>query len=132
MPLCINRPVFKEMSLATTLELLWNTITNKIQLKNNTTQFQTTGSTANTKRKVLATSASIYYPPRISSSHVIAYKMFLQELWQYKLKCDELLPAHLQQELNQLLQIINILLQQKLYRRFICSNAFNIQIIWIL
>jgi hypothetical protein len=59
---------------------------------------------------------------------VISYKIFLQKLWQDKLPWDELLPAHLQQEWNQLLQTIPQLPQIKIRRKVICSNATNIQI----
>jgi hypothetical protein len=49
-------------------------------------------------------------------------------LWQDKLQWDELLPAHLQQEWNQLFQTIPTLSQLKINRRVICSNATNIQL----
>jgi hypothetical protein len=49
-------------------------------------------------------------------------------LWQDKLQWDELLPTHLQQEWNQLLQTIPKLSQIKINRKVICSNATNIQI----
>ena len=55
---------------------------------------------------VLATTASIFDPLGLLSPAVIAYKIFLQKLWPDKLQWDELLPAHLQQEWNQLLQDI--------------------------
>jgi len=98
MLLSTNRPVFKEISSTTTLRLLWNATNDKFQVTNNTTQVQPTNSTASTKRKVLATTASIFDPLRLLSPAVIAYKIFLQKLWQDKLQCDELLPAQLQQE----------------------------------
>jgi len=50
------------------------------------------------------TTASIFEPLGLLSSAVIAYKIFLQELWQEKLQCDELLTAHLQQEIYKQLQ----------------------------
>jgi hypothetical protein len=49
-------------------------------------------------------------------------------LWQDKLQWDKLLPAHLQQERNQLLQTIPTLSQLKINRKVICSNATNIQL----
>ena len=55
---------------------------------------------------MLATTASIFDPLGLLSPAVIAYKIFLQKLWPDKLQWDELLPAHLQQEWNQLLQDI--------------------------
>ena len=79
-----------------TLGLLWNPKTDQLQVKNNTTQVQTTGSTASTKRKVLATTASIFDPLGLLS------KIFLQKLWQDNLKWDEPLPFHLQEQWNQL------------------------------
>jgi len=88
---------------------------------------QPTDSTANTNRRVLATTASIFDPLGLLSPAVIAYKIFLQKLWQDRLQWDELLPAHLQ-EWNHLLQTIPKLSQLKINRRVICSNAANIQI----
>jgi len=90
----------------TTLGLLWNPTNDQLQVKNTTTQVQPTNSTASTKRKVLATTASILDPLGLLNPAVIAYKIFLQKLWQDKLQWDELLPAHLQQEWNHLLQTI--------------------------
>jgi len=112
----------------TTLRLLWNPTTDQLQVKNNTTQVQPTDSTASTKRRVLATTASIFDPLRLLSPAVIACKTLLQKLWQDKLQWDELLPAHLQQEWNQLLQAIPKLSQIKIHRKVICSTATNIQI----
>ena len=85
-------------------------------------------STASTKRKVLATTASIFDPLGLLSPAVIAYKIFLQKLWQDKLQWDELLPVHLQQEWNQLHQTIPQLSQIKINRKVICSTATNLQI----
>jgi hypothetical protein len=84
-------------------------------------------STASTKRKVLATIASIFDPLGLLSPAVITYKTFLQKLWQDKLQWDELLPVHLQQDWNQLRQSIPQLSQIKINRKVI-SNATNIQI----
>jgi hypothetical protein len=89
---------------------------------------QTTSSTASTKRKVLAITASIFDPLGLLSPAVIAYKIFLQKLWQHKLQWDKLLPTHLQQEWNQLLQTIPTLSQLKINRKVICSYATNIQL----
>jgi len=88
----------------TTLGLLWNPAIDNFQVKNNTTQVQPTDSTASTNRKVLATTASIFEPLGLLSPAVIAYKIFLQRLWQDKLQWDKLLPAHLQQEIHKQLQ----------------------------
>jgi len=96
------------------------------QVMNNTTQVQQTNSTASTNRRVLATTASIFDPLGLLSPAVIAYKIFLQKLWQDRLQWDELLPAQLQQEWNQLLQSILKLSQLKFNRKVICSNAVNI------
>jgi len=108
------------------LGLLRNPTIDNFQVKNNTAQVQKTNSTASTKRRVLATTASIFDPLGLLSPAVIAYKIFLQKLWQDRLQCDELLPAHLQQEWNQLLQTIPKLSQLKIKRNGICSNAVNI------
>ena len=81
----------------TTLVLLWNPTADQLQVKNTTTQVQPTDSTASTKRRVLATTVSIFDPLGLLSPTAIAYKLFLQKLWQEKLQWDELLPAHLQQ-----------------------------------
>jgi len=112
----------------TTLGLLWNPTNDQLQVKNNTTQVQPTISTASTKRKVLATTALIFDPLGLLSPAVIAYKIFLQKLWQDKLQWDVLRPAHLQQEWNQLLQTISNLSQLKINRKVICSNAVNTHI----
>jgi hypothetical protein len=111
----------------TTLGLLWNPKNDKLQVKSSLTQMQQTNSTECTKRKVLAITAPIFDPLRLLSPAVIAYKIFLQKLWQDKLQWDKLLPAHLQQERNQLLQTIPTLSQLKFNRKVICSNATNIQ-----
>jgi len=112
----------------TTLGLLWNPTNDQPQVKNNTKQVQQTNSTAISKRRVLATTASIFDPLGLFSPAVIAYEIFLQKLCQEKLQWDELLPAHLQQEWNQLLQTIPKLSQLKINRNVICSNAVNIQL----
>jgi hypothetical protein len=112
----------------TTLGLLWNPKDDQLQVNSNLTAKQTTNSVASTKRKVLAITASIFDPLGLLSPAVIAYKIFLQKLWQDKLQWDELLPTHLQQELNQLLQTIPKLSQLKINRNVICPNATNIQI----
>jgi len=112
----------------TTLGLLWNPTNDQLQVKNNTTQMQQTNSTASTKRRVLATTASIVDPLGLLSPAVIAYKIFLQKLWQDRLKSDELIPAHLQQEWNQLIQTIPKLSQLNINRKVICSNAVNIHL----
>ena len=65
----------------TTLGLLRNPTNDQLQVKKNITQVQSTNSTASTKRKVLATTASIYDPLRLLSPAVSAYNMFLQKLW---------------------------------------------------
>ena len=104
MLLSTNHRVFKEISSTTTLGLLRNPTIDNFQVKNNTTQVQPTNFTASTKRKVLATTESIFDPLGLLSPAVIAYKIFLQKLWQDKLQWDELLPAHLQQEIHKQLQ----------------------------
>ena len=89
---------------------------------------QLINSTANKTRTVLATTASIFDPLGLLSPAVIAYKIFLQKLWQDKLQWDELLPSHLQQECNQMLQTIPKLSQIKITRKVICSSAIHIQL----
>jgi len=61
----------------TTLGLLWNPTNDQFQVKSNTTQVQPTDFTASTKRKVLATTASIYDPLGLLSPAVIAYKSLI-------------------------------------------------------
>jgi len=53
---------------------------------------------------VLLTTASIFYSLGLLSPAAIAH-IYLQKLWQDKLHWDELLPAQLQQEWNQLLRL---------------------------
>jgi len=101
----------------TTLGLLWNPQNDQLQVKSNLTQGQQTDSTASTKRKVLATTASIFDHLGLLSPAVIAYKIFLQKWWQDKLQWDDLLPAYLQQEWNQLHQTIPNLSQSRLTGR---------------
>ena len=112
----------------TMLGLLSNPRNDQVQVKKNTTQVQQTKSTASTRREMLATTASIFDSLALLSPAAIANKIFLQKLWQDKLQCDELFPAHLQQQWNQLLQTIPKLSQIKINRNVICSNAVNIQI----
>jgi len=90
----------------TTLGLLWNPKNDYLQVKSSLTQMHLTDSPASTKRKVLAITASIFDPLGLLSPAVVAYKIFLQKLWQDKLQWDEPLSSHLQQEWNQLLQTI--------------------------
>jgi hypothetical protein len=90
----------------TTLGLQWNPRNDQLQVKNNIAQVHPKDSTASTKRKVLATTASIFDPLGLLSPAVIAYKIFLQKLWQNKLQGDEQLPAHLKKEWDQLLYTI--------------------------
>jgi len=87
-----------------------------------------TDSPASTKRKVLAIRASIFDPLGLLSPAVVAYKIFLQKLWQDKLQWDEPLSSHLQQEWNQLLQTIPTLSTLRINRKVICLNPTNIQI----
>jgi hypothetical protein len=65
----------------TTLGLLWNPQTDQLQVKSGITHEQAVSVTANTKCKVLATTASIFDPLGLLSPSVIAYKLFLQQLW---------------------------------------------------
>jgi len=57
-------------------------------------------SPVSTKHKVLAITASIFGPLGLLSPAVVAYKIFLQHLWQDKLHWNEPLFSHLQQEWN--------------------------------
>jgi hypothetical protein len=77
---------------------------------------------------VLATTAAIFDPLGLLSPAVIAYKFFLQKLWQDQMQWDEPLPTNLQQEWNQLCQTIPNLSQIKIDRKVICSNVTNIQL----
>jgi len=112
----------------TTLGLLWIPSTDQLQFRNNTTQVPNTDATGSTKRKVLALTASIFDPLGLLSPAAIAYKTFLQKLWQDKLQWDEPLLIHLQQEWNHLHQAIPTLSQIKINRKVISSNATNLQI----
>jgi hypothetical protein len=112
----------------TTLGLLWNPKNDKLHVRSSLTQNQHTDSNEFTKRKVLAITASIFDPLGLMSPAVIAHKIFLQKLWQDKLQWDDLLPAHLQQEWNQLLQTIPTLSQLQINRKVICPKATNIQL----
>jgi hypothetical protein len=112
----------------TTLGLLWNPKNDKLQVTSNLTLMQPTNTTECTKRQVLAITASIFDPLGLLSPAIIAYKIFLQKLWQDKLQLDKLLPVHLQQEWNQLFQTIPTLSQLKINRKVICSSATNIQL----
>ena len=112
----------------TTLGLLWIPTTDQLQVKNITTQVLRTDPTTSTKRKVLATTASIFDPLGLFSPAVIVYKMFLQRLWQDQLQWDQPLPANFQQEWNQMHQSLSQLFQIKMNRKVICPSATNIQI----
>jgi hypothetical protein len=61
------------------------------------------------KRMVLLTTASVFDPLGLLSPAVIAHNIYLQKLWQDKLNWDELFPAQLQQEWNQLLRLFLII-----------------------
>jgi hypothetical protein len=67
-----------------TLGLLLNPSSDQLQVRSST-EMQP-DSTASTKRKVLATTASIFDPLGLLNPAVIAYKIFLQKLWQEKLQ----------------------------------------------
>jgi hypothetical protein len=95
----------------TTLGLLWDPTNDQLQVKSNFSKVQLTNSTVSTKRMVLATTAAIFDPLGLLSPAVIAYKIFLQKLWQDQMQWDEPLPIHLQ-EWNQLCQIIPYLSNQ--------------------
>ena len=88
MLLSTNFRVFNEISSTSTLGLLRNPTNDQLQVKNITSQVQQPNCTASTKRKVLATTASISDTLGILSPAVIAYKIFLQKLWQDKLQWD--------------------------------------------
>ena len=77
---------------------------------------------------MLATKASIFDLLGLLSPAIIAYKTFLQKLWQDKLQWDEIPSSQLQQEWNQLLQTIPTLSQLKITRKAVCSNAIQIQL----
>ena len=73
-----NFPVFKEINSTTTLVLLRNPTIDNFQVKNNSTQMQTTDSTASTNREMPATIPSIFEPHGLLIPSVIAYKIFLR------------------------------------------------------
>jgi hypothetical protein len=112
----------------TTLGLLWDTKSDKLQVRSSLNQKQSTDSKECTKRKVLAITASIFDPLGFVSPAVIAYKIFLQKLWQDKLDWDTSLPTPLQQEWNQLFQTIPTLSQLKINIKVIGLNATSIQL----
>jgi hypothetical protein len=112
----------------TTLGLLWDPTNDQLQVKSNFSKVQLTNSTASTKHKVLATTAVIFDSLGLLSPAVIAYKIFLQKLWQDQMQWYEPLPIHLQQEWNQLCQTIPNLSQIKINRKVICSYVTSIQL----
>jgi hypothetical protein len=114
----------------TTLGLLWNPKTDNLQVRSSLTQKQPTNSES-TKRKVLAITASIFDPLRLLSPVVIAYKIFLQKLWQDKLQWNDLLPAHFQEEWNQLLQTIPTLSHFKVNKGYL-FQGYQHSTSWIL
>jgi hypothetical protein len=109
-----------------TLGLHWNPRKDQLQVKNNSS-LVSTDPTASTKRKVLATTTSIFDSLEVLSPAIITYKMFLQRLWLDKLSWDDQLPTHLQEEWNQLLHFYHNC-HIKIPRRVLCSNAVNIQL----
>jgi hypothetical protein len=60
----------------TTLGLLWNPQADLFQVKSGITHEQAVSVTADTKRKVLSTTASNFDPLGLLSPSVIVYKMF--------------------------------------------------------
>ena len=111
----------------TTLGLQWNTKTDELQVRNNSSSVQSNYETS-TKRTVLAVTASIFDPLGLLSPTVIMYKMFLQQLWLHKLDWDTQLPTSLREQWNQLLQTIPHLFHIKVPRKVICADAVTVQL----
>ena len=83
---------------------------------------------ASTKRQVLGHIASIFDPLGLLSPSVIAYKVFLQKLWQDNLLWDEQLTDLRQEEWNQLMLTLPQLTQIRIPRKVICTNATAIHL----
>ena len=83
---------------------------------------------ASTKRQVLRHIASIFDPLGLLSPSVIAYKVFLQKLWQDNLLWDEQLTNLRQEEWNQLMLKLPQLTQIRIPRKVICTNATAIHL----
>jgi len=87
------------------LGLLWNSTTDKLILC-----VQINQDTTPTKRSVLRAIASIYDPLELLSPVIIQCKMFMQQLWQIKIKWDDQLTTELKehwQSLQHNLLIVN-------------------------
>jgi hypothetical protein len=108
-----------------TLGLMWLPQTDQLQVRDSNPAAKQPGTT---KRSVLSITASIFDSLGLLSPSLIAYKIFLQQLWQDKLQWDQPLPHELQQEWNQLLQTIPQLSKLKINRQVISRNAANIQL----
>jgi len=101
----------------TTLGLQWNPKTDQLQVRNNSSPSNSTH-TASTKRKVLATTASIFDPLGLLNRAVIVHKVFLQKLWQDQLDWDTQLPTPLEEHWNRLMHSIPQLFHIKFLERW--------------
>jgi len=103
------------------LGLLWNSTTDKlifcVQINQDTTP---------TKRSVLRASAFIYDPLGLLSPVIIQCKMFMQQLWQMKINCDDQLTTELKEHWKSLqhnqpivncIQIDKLMISKKKLRR---------------
>jgi len=70
----------------TTLGFLWNPTNDQLQVTKYTTQVQKQNPQRVKKRKVLATTATIFDPRGLLCPAIVDYKVFLQKLCQDKLK----------------------------------------------
>jgi hypothetical protein len=99
-----------------------------LHVKRGISQEQAASVPADTKRKVLSITASIFDPLGLPSPSVIVYKTFLQQMWQDNLSGNTQLPTIRHQKWQSRQKTIPQLLQIRINRKVIPANARNIEL----
>jgi hypothetical protein len=116
---------FDKVENARALGLLWHPALDQFQVASGITPSAVKGY-MDTKRKVLAIIASIFDPLGLVTPVVMAYKIFMQTLWQVKSQWDEKLPQPLQIQLENIYHQLAAKNDIRINR--LGSDAMNIEI----